>query len=159
MHVPYDPDTAVDWALVFYEQALQSGAGGFRGYQYQRGASGLGGLLSRLLSLVLPIAKEATRSIGTEALVTSGRILDDLSSGRRLGDSLREHGPRAYHSLVDKAVNRLNRTQSGGARRATQEKKKKQAAAKKRVTPKQQKKKSTPSKRQVVADIFSPWES
>lgn len=162
MHVPYDANTSVDWDLVFDQQVVQQGGGGFRGYPYQRGASGLGGLFSKLLSLVLPIAKRATRAIGTEALETTGRIVDDLSSGRNFGESIREHGPRAYHKLVSRAVEKLN--QQGSGRKAS---KRKTSAKKKPAKPKNcaNKRKTTttkaspPAKRRKVThnDIFGKW--
>ena len=166
MHINFDADSHVDWMAVFDSQTLQHGSGGFRGYQYQRGASGLGGLLSKLFSLVLPLAKQATRVIGAEALEASGRVVDDLSSGRSLGDSLREQGPRAYKNLVSKAVQRLNQT--GGSRKGSKRKRKpakkpkKKRVIRKRKTVKKKKKpakKPAKAKKTVKEDIFGRWAS
>ena len=113
MHIDYDPDR-IDWQSVFDEQAhpAQTG-GGFRGYQFQRGGSALGGFLSRLLGYVLPIAKSLGRTVGTEALLASSRVADDFASGTRLSDALRTRGNESYQRLVARAADKL---QSGEGR-------------------------------------------
>ncbi len=158
MHIPYDPHS-IDWDLVFREQIVQQGSGYYQGYQFQRGASGLGGFLSKLLSIVLPIAKQATRAIGAEALQASGRIVDDLSAGRAFGDSIRDHGPKAYRNLIDKAVEKLN--QKGGGRKKSRAvvKKPRKTVKKKRVKKTKKSNKSAKRKRTVAKDIFGKWAS
>ena len=54
------------------------------------------------------------KTIGSEALLTSGRIVNDLALGKGLKESLAEHGPAAYNSLVERAASHL---QSGQGRK------------------------------------------
>ena len=112
MHYEYNPTSCVDWDSIFDEQARQSGSNGFRGFPYQRGSSGLGGLFSKFFSLILPIAKEASKSIASQALSTSGQIVNDWASGRNFKDSFREHGSSGYNNLVNRAINKIG-SQSG----------------------------------------------
>jgi len=159
MHIPYDPHS-IDWDIVFREQIIQHGSGYYQGYQYQRGASGLGGFLSKLLSIVLPIAKQATRAIGAEALQASGRIVDDLSAGRAFGESIRDHGPKAYRNLIDKAVEKLNQKGSGRRKPARKAAKRPRKSTKKKPIKKSKTSKKSPSRKRAVAkDIFGKWAS
>lgn len=160
MHIDFDPDSFVDWNTVFLEQAEQTGSGGFRGYPFQRGASGLGGLFSKLFKIIVPIAKRASRHIASEALTTSTRIADDLANGRKLGESLRQHGTEGYKHLVEKAMSKL---QSGGKGRKVRKSRKK-PKRRKRVNKKKskkggvKKKKATyKRKKRQINDIFGKW--
>lgn len=125
MHVFFDPNFSVDWQEVFeVSNVSQSGAGepypeyfrprGFIGIQNQRGA-GIGGILSRLFSFLIPIAKAAGRTIGSEALLASGQIASDLASGRNLSESLKDRSARAYNRVIEKAATKM---QTGGGRRS-----------------------------------------
>lgn len=169
MHVEFDPDSSIDWASVFAEQAHSEQLGtGFRGYPYQRGSSGLGGLVSKLLGYVLPLAKRMGRSIGTEALLASGRVAEDLSSGEGFSDSVKRRGRESYDKLINRAVSKLQR----GEGRGKGAKNKGKSTVKKRANKivrkgaprviKKEKKKTTTKKtinrKRRTKDIFGQWE-
>ena len=168
MHIVFDADASVDWGSVFEQQANQSGAGdlnGFHGFRYQRGSSGLGGIFSKLFSMILPVVKRAGRSLGNEALLASGRIVDDLAAGRDIGETLKTRGNESYQSLVRRASQKL---QSGGKRGRSAAKPRKtvrktiRRRSVKKATSKQKKrintgKKNATKKRRTTADIFSQW--
>lgn len=160
--IDYHPDLNVDWLSVFESQ---TGAG-YQGYAYQRGSSGLGGLLSKLLGMVLPIAKSASRAISSEALSASGRMLDDIVAGRSVGDALKDHGNQAYQSLVTRAVNRINQRGAGGSRRKRGETKKSKKKSrktvkktKKRVVRKKRRKSGSKKSATKRANPFASWVS
>ncbi len=92
----------------------------FRGYPYQRG-SGLGSIFKGLLRMVLPLAKQAGKAIGKEALVTGANVARDVAEGQDIVESLKLQGRRGGKRLVKKGVRSLTgqkrkkKPQSGGA--------------------------------------------
>ncbi len=108
------------WFDYFLSQAKQTGHGGMIGYQgtpYQRG-NGLGSFLGRLFRSILPVAKSmgksALKTVGKEALNMGANVLGDVTQGKQIKNSLKEHGLQATKNLTNKAINKVIRTQSGG---------------------------------------------
>lgn len=155
MHISYDPDANIDWSTVFAEQALQTGNGvGFRGFAYQRGSGGVGGLISKLISFILPLAQQVGRSVGTEALLASSRIADDLTQGKPLGESLRLRGRESYKTLAERAAHKLQQG-SGRERRGNPKKKVEKNAKTGKAKRTRNKKKAV---KRTLKDILGSWE-
>ena len=86
----------------------------FRGYPYQRG-SGVGSFLKGLLRIVFPLARQAGKAIGREALNTGANIAKDIVQGQDLGTSVKKQSKRAGKRLLKKGVRRIAEGQRGGA--------------------------------------------
>lgn len=154
MHTHFDADANIDWATVFADQASQTGNGnGFRGFAFQRGA-GVGGLISKLISFVLPLAQKVGRSLGAEALLASSRIADDLSEGKPLNESIRNRGKESYKTLVERASRKL---QEGNGRKRSSNQKAVRSSRAKACKRKKAATKSTAKKR-TLKDIFESWQ-
>jgi len=115
VYVPFDDKL---WFDYYHEQAKQVGHGisGYQGMPYQRG-NGLGSFFGRLFRAILPVAKRvgksALKSVGREALNMGTNVIGDLSEGRNIKASLKQHGLKAGRNILDKAESSL-RNQSGG---------------------------------------------
>ncbi len=113
--VPIDDKT---WFDYYHEQAKQIGHGlpGYQGIPYQRG-NGLGSFFGRLFRAILPVAKRvgksALKNVGREALHMGSNVIGDLSKGRNIKQSLKQHGIKAGQNLIKGAASSMN-NQSGG---------------------------------------------
>ncbi len=113
--VPIDDKT---WFDYYHEQARQIGHGlpGYQGIPYQRG-NGLGSFFGRLFRAILPVAKRAgkaaLKNVGREALQMGSNVIGDLSAGRNIKQSLKQHGVKAGQNLIKKAASSVI-NQSGG---------------------------------------------
>ena len=165
MHFVFDPDSSIDWGSVFDQQGYQTGAGdlnGFQGFRYQRGSSGLGGIFSKLFSVILPVVKRVGRSLGSEALLASGRLVDDLVTGRELTETLKNRGNESYQTLIQRAARKLQTGQGRRKKRAIRKRKVKKSPRSTRKTLKRTVKKRIKTtkrkvKKRTTADIFGKW--
>lgn len=106
------------WFDFYLDQAKQTGhgIGGFQGTAYQRG-NGLGSFFGRLFRSILPVAKRigksALKTVGREALDMGANVIGDLSQGRDVKESMKQHGLKATRNLINKA-GQVVQNQSGG---------------------------------------------
>jgi hypothetical protein len=114
----YIPESDKIWLDFYMSQAMQKGyGGGFTGIPYQRG-HGLGSFFGRLFRSILPVAKSigksALKTVGKEAVNMGMNVAQDLSEGRNIRQSLKEHGAKAVGKLVKKGMNRIARQSGSG---------------------------------------------
>ncbi len=87
-----------------------------KGIPYQRG-NGLGSFFGRLFWAILPVAKRvgksALKNVGREALHMGSNVFGDLSKGRNIMQSQKQHGIKAGQNLIKGAASTMN-NQSGG---------------------------------------------
>jgi len=131
MRVLYAPASDRAWAQYYLGQASQSGAG-FLGLPYQRGA-GLGSIFRGLFRALLPVVKNAGKSIGRQALSTGAQIASDVVAGEPIKAAVKRKGKAGAAVLLQKAAKKL---QTGGKRR----RKRKTTRRKKRTTPSRRRK-------------------
>ena len=118
----YIPVSDKIWVEFYNEQAKQTGHGlvGYQGIPFQHG-NGLGSILGRLFRAILPVAKHAgktaLKTVGREALHMGSNVIGDLSQGRSLKQSLKQHGLKAGQNLIDKAESRIQSGQGLGKRK------------------------------------------
>ena len=149
----YIPEKDKVWFDFYMSQAAQrgyGGLGGFTGIPYQRG-HGLGSFFGRLFRAILPVAKSvgksALRTVGKEALNMGMNVAQDLSQGRDIKQTLKEHGTKALGSVAKKAMNRFTgQSGQGLGGRTVGSKKKSQTIPLKRKK-KQQRKQKTKKQR------------
>ena len=98
-HVPIDID-GISWDHYFNAQQPQTGGGlnRFVGQRYMRGY----GVLGSIGRFLLPIAKNLASSVGSEGVEAGTRVLKDISEGRNLGESLKEHSMKGIQNLGEK---------------------------------------------------------
>ncbi len=113
--IPIDDKT---WFDYYHEQARQIGHGlpGYQGIPYQRG-NGLGSFFGRLFRAILPVAKRvgksALKNVGREAMQMGSNVIGDLTKGRNIKESLKQHGTKAGQNLIKRAASSVI-NQSGG---------------------------------------------
>lgn len=109
----------------------QTGGGPYyEGFRYQRGSGmqrgrGLGTLLSRAWRYLLPKAKEyiaplateAMRAIGQEGLQAGSRMLEDISKGADVKETIVNQSTKAVKKLAKRAGSRLEQAGSGRKKR------------------------------------------
>ena len=97
-HVPIDID-AISWNHYFNsDPQVGGGLNWFVGQRYQRGY----GVLGSIGRFLLPIAKNIASSVGSEGVEAGTRVLKDISEGRNLGESLKEHSLKGVKNLGEK---------------------------------------------------------
>lgn len=84
----------------------------YAGVRYQRG-SGLGGILSSLGRVAVPLLKKAAATVGKQALSSGVKLAGDIISGRNVKRAVKHRAAEGGEELVKKA---LKRAQSGGSR-------------------------------------------
>lgn len=123
MHVTYLPENTQVW-LEFYKSTISTNPQyqfggelpGFRAYAaYHHRGAGLGSFFKSLFRMALPLLKSA----GKHALSSGSRIAADLSQGRDLKDSLKEHGRNAAGALLHETADRIQKGKGLGKRRHT----------------------------------------
>ena len=89
----------------------------FQGYPYHNlKGGGIGSMLRSLFRMVLPIAKQAGKTIGREALLTGANVAQDVLEGETVTTALEKHGKEGAKRLVKKgATKALEKLQSGGS--------------------------------------------
>lgn len=104
MRVVFDPESQLLWQQYYITQAKQTGYGlqGFQGVQYQRG-NGLGSLFKGLFRMILPVAKNVGKAIGTQALRTGTDFAADVLTGTPLKEAAKLHGKAGLANLIGKA--------------------------------------------------------
>ncbi len=114
----YVPINDKVWFDYYHEQARQIGHGlpGYQGIPYQRG-NGLGSFFGWLFRAILPVAKRvgksALKTVGREALHMGSNVIGDLTEGKNIKASLKQHGLKAGRNLINRAATSMN-NQSGG---------------------------------------------
>lgn len=91
-----------------YYAAQQRGHGGFPvyvGQRFQRG-HGLGNILGRIFRTVLPFLKR----VAPVALRTGAQVVEDVTSGRNVQESIKERGREAIQPLVERTLPQLAKT-------------------------------------------------
>ncbi|MCP4458742.1 MAG: hypothetical protein GY816_12075 [Cytophagales bacterium] len=78
----------------------------FEGYAYQKG-HGLGSLFKGLLRMITPIAKQAGKAVGKQALHAGASIMEDYASGANLKESAEKHVKRGARALAKKAAKKV----------------------------------------------------
>ena len=122
MRIIYIPENGAVWEQFYDLQASQSGHGiqGFEGTAYQRGG-GLGNFLGRIFRSILPVVKsvgkKAAKAIGKEALSAGAHIVSDVSMGRNIKASAKEHGINALANLADQTSQGLKQKGNGMGRK------------------------------------------
>jgi hypothetical protein len=112
-HIYFDSDQ-IDWNPYFRNQQVGQGQvmmGGredvvdddkpspiFRGNKYQRGY-GVRGALSSIGRFLYPIASNLMESAKDEAALSLGRIGADLSRGKPIGQTIKQHAVNAAQNL------------------------------------------------------------
>ena len=96
-HVPIDIDS-VNWDHYFNTGQVGGGLNWFQGQRYMRGY----GVLGSIGRFLLPIAKNLASSVGTEGVEAGTRILKDVSEGKNLSESLKEHSMKGIKNLGEK---------------------------------------------------------
>lgn len=89
--------------LTYFEglTPYQRGSGHFAGTMRQRGG-GVGDIFRSLWRLLLPAIKTTGKTVGTEGLATGARILNNLSQGANLKDTLMQEGRTGLENVVNK---------------------------------------------------------
>ena len=87
----------------------------FSGPVVQRGY-GIGGIFSRIFRAAVPlfkkaapVLKSAAKTVAKEAVRSGADVLDDVISGRSIGDSLSEHSTEAAKRVAPKCVRKLRK--------------------------------------------------
>lgn len=133
VHVRIDP------AEIRLDGFFQTGGGGvgqtFEGRMYQRGygwfagmprqrGSGLGDVFRRLWRYLrpmagkaLPVIKDAGKALGEEGLAAAARVLDDVSRGANLKESVLNEGKEGVINLLGRAEKKLSQKGRGIKRR------------------------------------------
>lgn len=89
--------------LSYFEglEPFQRGRGYYVGIRRQRG-SGVGEIFKGLWRLLLPALKSTGKIVKNEGLATGARILNNLSEGANLKDTLKNETITGVKNLVDK---------------------------------------------------------
>ena len=128
--------TRNDFEQYYIQQARQSGNGFPIFIGSQRG-NGLGGILSGLARMVVPVLKRGGKSLLKETLRTGVGILDDVASGKNLKTSAQKRFKQGGTRLLHQAADSIIPTESGppGKRikRKTRVKKNQSTAKRRRV--------------------------
>jgi len=119
MHTIYTPESADYW-LKLYQDTLDSQQyqiGGLRGFRafapYHRGG-GLGSFFQSLFRYAMPLLKTA----GKHALITGSKVVADVTQGRNLKESLKEHGKTATSSFLHETADNIGQRGKGRRKRA-----------------------------------------
>jgi hypothetical protein len=107
VHIKFDPNS-----ISMSEFETQIGQGEYnyfrgslpfqRGFGYYQSGAGVGDFLRTLWRAILPSIKSAGKVLGQEALSTSSRILDDVSQGENLKDSIQRETVKGVDNLLEK---------------------------------------------------------
>jgi len=110
----FESDKLEDWLSYYKNQAEQVGYGfsGFKGTPYQRGA-GLGSFFRSLFRMAVPLLRSTASHVGKQALATGANIAHDVSEGRSINESFKEHARRGVAKLAKTAIEKLDHGQSG----------------------------------------------
>ena len=135
----FDPSSV---SIEMFFQDGQSGDGFyFAGTPFQRGY-GFGGMFRSLLRSAKPWLKAAGKDVGKEAMISTGRILDNIAHGADVKDTLIEEAKQG----VKRAVKRIGQRGGSGIP------KKKRKTTKRRKSPK--KRAGGKKKRVVVSSLI-----
>ncbi len=109
MRVTFNPQSGAFW-----QKQLQRGGGpGFQGYSYQRG-SGIGSILRGIMRFILPVATQAGRAIGRQALRSGASAATDILAGDDPKEALIKHGTTGASKLLRKGARKAaKRLQKG----------------------------------------------
>jgi hypothetical protein len=121
VHIIYDPST--DSFGAYFERQRGAGMAYYVGMPFQRGhgfrqrGAGLGAILQSLWRFVLPLARNAgtllapfAEQIGREGLATGARVLQNVSDGANLKDTLKAESREGVNNF-------FRRYQTGSGRR------------------------------------------
>lgn len=110
-HVYFDQDK-IDWSAYVGSQQRgqgqqqQTGGGGvaddpkiYRGMRYVRGYGSIRNVLGSVGRFLMPIATNIMESAKKEAVSSLGNIATDLSQGRSIGETVKEHATGAAKRL------------------------------------------------------------
>jgi len=119
IHTIYTPESADYW-LKLYQDSLDSQQyqiGGLRGFRafapYHRGG-GLGSFFQSLFRYAMPLLKTA----GKHALITGSKVVADVTQGRNLQESLKEHGKAATSSFLHETSDNIGQRGKGRRKRS-----------------------------------------
>lgn len=118
IHFPFDPDS-VDWSEFFEKQV--GGSFYFEGIPYQRGG-GLGSIFSSLYRFLLPIGKSIGRELGKEGLEAGSRLLNRLSTGEDLKNSLINESQQGLKNVIDRVYEERKKKSQQGTGKAKRKK-------------------------------------
>ncbi|MCP4493003.1 MAG: hypothetical protein GY820_37740 [Gammaproteobacteria bacterium] len=90
---------------VKFNGQFQRGGGlpAFSGYAYQRGY-GLGGIFKGLMRYVMPLAKQAGKAVGKQALVTASEIAQDVVNDVDISEAIQNRGKAGVGKLIKKGA-------------------------------------------------------
>jgi len=120
MHIGYTPESVEYWLNLYQDsiksQQYQFGGDlqGFRAFApYHRGG-GLGSFFKSLFRYAMPLLKSA----GKHALITGSKVAADMSQGRKLNESFKEHGKVGASGFLHETADNLSNNQTGNGRRS-----------------------------------------
>ncbi|KAL3088374.1 hypothetical protein niasHT_028727 [Heterodera trifolii] len=97
-HVTFNPDS-INWGPLL---ALEQVGGGemqyFVGTRHQRGA----GLLRNVARFLMPVASNMLKAVSREGVTAGSRIMEDLSQGKALKESIQAHAKHGMENLAEK---------------------------------------------------------
>ncbi|CAK5014365.1 unnamed protein product [Meloidogyne enterolobii] len=102
-HIPVDLDK-IDWGpfLAAQDGGAKTGISNesqyFQGTRYQRGF----GVLGTVGRFLMPIVKNLATSAGQEAVNVGKNVLDDVSQGRSVSESLKKHSSEGLQKVGKK---------------------------------------------------------
>ncbi|KAL3082116.1 hypothetical protein niasHT_031145 [Heterodera trifolii] len=97
-HVAFNPDT-INWApLLALQQEGRGEMQYFVGTRHQRGA----GLLKNVARFLMPVASNMLKAMSREGVSAGSRIMEDLSQGKALKESIQAHTKQGMENLAEK---------------------------------------------------------
>jgi hypothetical protein len=112
MHLEFDPNKQVDWKAVLAAQSSSGRGLRYVGFMNHRRGAGLGDVFGRLLTILLPVARNVAKNVGREALQSGSEILSDIAQDPAAADVGRILKTRGLEA-VKKIARKKNKTGTG----------------------------------------------
>lgn len=151
-HYRFDPNS-INFDEIF-ENQYGSGSYYYEGFPFQRGygyrGDGMGSIFRHILNqFIIPLAKKGGKAVGKEALISAGRIIDNIVQGGDVADTIKNETKSGVKRLAARvAQSGSGVVQTGGGSPAKKRKMSKRKRAKKQPV-----KRKTKKRKKIVGKL------